>query len=142
MTQEIFKTRESIRNSELKGEKKRAFELWKNFGPVYRMLPLQYETLVEERKKLGLTSPKLIKRSVISLYPEIEFLALTSEAEVTSLIKKWATDGSLQSRMDRVEETFKTNVSINTLRSWITDFNYSVSRKKYSAEKKRRLKGL
>ena len=142
MTQGIFKTAEAVKQERKSQLKERAMKLWRVAGPDYRMLPLKYEALLEEKKARGIRPLAKLRKEVIASYPKIPFLLATSEEEVKALLDKWEKQGCLYAKIERIEEILRTDNSINSIKAWCRDYSYNISRLEYAKEKERRMKEM
>lgn len=137
MTQ-LFKTTESIRKEKEKRLKERGLELWRN-TTKYRELPDRYYELLAQKKASGIKPLKQLRRDILAEYPRIPFLELDSEEEVMTMLDGWARAGCLAKEIELIEETLRTNHSINEIEAWCRDFSYITNRAKYTLEKKQRM---
>ena len=138
----FFKTAEDIRKETLERLKLRGLNLWRHSAPEYQGLYKKYEVLLEDKKQRGIRPLGRLKRDVEESYPSIPFLDLRTEEEASEVIEEWASQGIayLNKQLDTVEDAFKANVSINSIRAWIRDYTYCVSRLEYKKRKKAAMK--
>ena len=138
MTQELYKSKETIRKEKAKKLKEYAMKLWRNNAEEYRTLLDKYHELLEKKKRAGINPLKKLKVDVIQSYPEIPFLDMDEE-EAKACVEKWEKQGRLQKEVDLLEEILKTNNAMNSIKAWNRDCAYTLSLREYKDQKNRKL---
>ena len=138
MTQ-LFKTTESIKKEKTKRLKEHGVELWRNNAAEYRGLPDKYYELLAQKKASEIKPLKQLRKEILAEYPMIPFLQLGSEEEAKAMLDDWIKAGCLTKEIESIEETLRTNHSINEIKAWCRDYTYTAARAKYALEKKQRM---
>ncbi|MBR3252901.1 hypothetical protein IKF84_02420 [Candidatus Saccharibacteria bacterium] len=136
MAQEIFKTEEKRKREELESQVKKAISLWRNNAAEYRSLPLKYDFLLNEKRAANIKPLKAVSKRMLDEYPKIPLFDLFTEEEAKIFIEDLKASGELGKTIEKVEFVLSTNYTYNTLKDWVKETRYELSKIKYRATKK------
>lgn len=103
----------------------RAMRLWETHAESYRTMPLQYQFLLAEKRRLGIAPLNKIKKCVLDDYPKVPFFAIC-DAEVARARLNKLSELQLICQIRWLEDVVNYNQAYRTLRNRIIDFTYEV----------------
>lgn len=103
----------------------RALRLWQVHAELYRIMPIQYQFLLAEKRRLNIAPINKIKKCVLDDYPEIPFFAILDEPSARIRLEGMS-DMGLLCLVKWIENVVGCNQAYRTLRNRIIDFNYAI----------------
>ncbi len=100
--------------------------LWTKTHDDYQNLPKEYESLLIEKRSLGLRPIHAIRQSVLEEWPAIPLLEMSSEEEVEDFLVELAGEELEELILDIT--TFRHSYIYKTMKARITDFKYEIRR--------------
>ena len=126
MTQALFLTEEEVKKRKKNELINRCMTIWAESATEYRLLPYKYFFLLNEKRAAGLPLRKL-KIDLLADYPEVCFFRIFDEPSAKAWLEDMELD-TLERELDHLE-SLSTNYSYVSLKSWVFDTIYSLSRK-------------
>lgn len=102
-----------------------AMRLWHLYAEPYRVMPLRYQFLLAEKRRLGIAPLNKIRKCILNDYPKIPFFEITSEDAARAKLDRMG-DLQILCLIRWIDDVVNYNHAYCTLRDRIAEFTYAV----------------
>lgn len=125
---QVFITKEEREQQEREALIQRAMQLWADNAAEYRILPIKYFFLLEEKRRAGMPLRK-INNSRIDEYPDVCLFRFFDEESARVWLEE-KKSYELKHEIEEIEYILHANHAYVSLKSWTTDALYALAHQK------------